>query len=101
MSSATGAWKGWVHGALFGGSDSRDGKGRRVTGKAGKGGDGKAVNEEEEVPYFGRDSDIEGLGIGRTAVIVSKKSRPIYDNVDAAPIARHTFTVAAALAAHG
>ena len=31
--------------------------------------------EEEEIRYFGNDNDSEGLGIGRTAVIVSSKSK--------------------------
>ena len=45
------------------------------------------MEEEEEVRYFGRDNDSEGLGIGRTAVIVSSKSKlqldePEVDNVE-------------------
>jgi hypothetical protein len=44
---------------------------------------GKHENNEEliNVRYFGRDTDIEGLGIGRTAVIVSTKS----NNAQASP----------------
>ena len=33
------------------------------------------AGEEEEVRYFGNDNNAEGLGIGRTAVIVSSKSK--------------------------
>ncbi len=32
-------------------------------------------NDEDEVKYFGRDNDVEGMGIGRTAVIVSSQSK--------------------------
>ena len=35
--------------------------------------------EEETIRYFGRDTDAGGLGIGRTAVIVSSKSKLVLD----------------------
>ena len=35
--------------------------------------------KEDTIRYFGRDTDAEGLGIGRTAVIVSSKSKLVLD----------------------
>ncbi len=35
--------------------------------------------EEDTIRYFGRDTDAAGLGIGRTAVIVSSKSKLVLD----------------------
>jgi hypothetical protein len=65
--SSTGSREKRVHDTSFRSGDSES-KRRRKDGK------GKQAMQDD-VRYFGRDNDAEGLGIGRTAVIVSSKSK--------------------------
>ena len=78
--SATGAREKRVHddassGGIGGGGRAKKRRRRNVGG--GKDGMNEVGEDEEEedvvVQYFGNDKDAEGLGIGRTAVIVSSK----------------------------
>src|SRR6056300_1010775 len=59
-----------VHSATSAGAKTKK---RRKNKDVQRDGDDEEEEEEEEdaVRYFGRDTDAEGLGIGRTAVIVS------------------------------
>lgn len=64
--SSTGLREKRVHGNYFSSGDSGYKRRRK---------DEKGKQEVNDVRYFGRDNDAEGLGIGRTAVIVSSKSK--------------------------
>jgi len=75
--NATAAREKRVHDSSFVG-DGRGGSKKRKKRKKGNNdvdGKGNEKEEDEEVRYYGRDDDAEGLGIGRTAVIVSSKSK--------------------------
>ena len=72
--SATAVREKRVHSATSAGTKTKK---RRKNKDAQRDRDDDQSEEEEEdaVRYFGRDTDAEGLGIGRTAVIVSSKSK--------------------------
>lgn len=75
--SATAVREKRVHDSSFDDSGGKSKKKRRnkKKGKKDAGGEDVEEEEEEEVRYFGRDDNSDGLGIGRTAVIVSSKSK--------------------------
>lgn len=67
-----------VHSA--GGAGTKKKKKRRKNKDSSKVEDDDGEEEEEDtIRYFGRDTDAGGLGIGRTAVIVSSKSKLVLD----------------------
>eukprot|EP00985_Skeletonema_marinoi_P017590 scaffold9708_cov130-Skeletonema_marinoi.AAC.3 len=66
-----------VHSA--GGAGTKKKKKKRRKNKDSSKDDEEEEEEEDTIRYFGRDTDAGGLGIGRTAVIVSSKSKLVLD----------------------
>jgi len=64
-----------VHDTSFGSGSKKKRKKKKGKRDAGGKDNEEEEDEEEEIRYFGNDNDAEGLSMGRTAVIVSSKSK--------------------------
>ena len=80
-----------VHSAGGAGTKKKKKKKRRKNKDSSKDDDEEEEEEEDTIRYFGRDTDAGGLGIGRTAVIVSSKSKLVLD--EQAPAERDLMDV--------